>query len=100
MTKPGPGRYEGNESLELSQILDQTPPDDSFGDSSSGNGWVGLIKLPMDLEGIPSELIKPAFVVTEDTNGFFDYVGYDTIEEAEAKFEAMRPVYEVEEEAV
>jgi len=98
MTKPGPGRYEANQSLEVAEHLDNIEADDSYGDSSSGNGWVGLV-LNLQHDPLPDGFANH-YIVMEDTNGFFTYEEFDTEEGARKKFEEMRSIYEVEEEVV
>lgn len=83
MTRPGPGKFEGNESLEVSEylydIVGDSMQDDEIGDVETF-GWYALItdadeNLP--LERFPLPGLKPAYIVVEDSNGFFSYTEFD-----------------------
>lgn len=83
MTRPGPGKFEGNESLEVSEylyaIVGDGMQDDEIGDVQSF-GWHALItdadkKIPLDFVTIRD--VQPAYIVLEDNNGFFSYRGFE-----------------------
>ena len=90
MTRPGPGKFEGNESLEVAEMLyamvGDGMQDDEIGDVQSF-GWHALItdadkNIPEDHWPMQDEdgrvlEVKPAYIVLEDNNGFFSYRGYD-----------------------
>lgn len=83
MTKPGPGKFEANESLEISEYLADIDADESTGDSSEWTAWYGLIiRSDMDEKFLP----QVAYVVWEDSNGFFSYLGFDSVDEARAEY--------------
>lgn len=95
MTTPGPGKFQANDSLEIAEALyreSQTGIFESFGDSSSGLGWYSLI-LTDEKEGF-----KPAYIVEEDTSGFFTYEGFDAVDVAKAKFQLIQEEHADDEE--
>lgn len=82
MTRPGPGKFEGNPSLEISEalyaIVGNGGHDDEIGDVQSF-GWHALITEfdPYDEDGNFLWDAKPAYIVLEDSNGFFSYQEFD-----------------------
>jgi hypothetical protein len=82
--KPGPGKFEGNESLSLSEKLHEMTLDgwctDELGDVQHF-GWYGLLISPFsneDEKDIPFDKVEsgPSYIVHEDNNGFFDYTEF------------------------
>jgi hypothetical protein len=91
MTRPGPGKFEGNESLEVSEylydIIGDGMQDDEIGDVET-SGWSALITdadkfnaaeshWPIQDEDGRVINVKPAYIVHETNYGFFTYVGFD-----------------------
>lgn len=83
MTRPGPGKFEGNESLEVSEylydIIGDGMQDDEIGDAEFF-GWHALItdadkNIPLDHVTVKD--VKPAYIVVEDSYGFFTYREFD-----------------------
>lgn len=101
--KPGPGKYEGNQYLSVAEYLDDICgngfDDEHFGDVDSGL-WEGLITIDVpNTIGAPQghrlfEKIKPVYIVTVDTQGFFTYYEYNDLEEAKSKYMADLAAYE------
>lgn len=95
MTKPGPGKFEGNESLETAQALYEITgyrgEDESFGSVDENGRWVAII-----VNGfLPDEnLTAAAYIVEEDSNGFFTYTEYETSEAAWEAYFADLAAYE------
>lgn len=92
MTKPGPGKFQANDSLEIAEALYKNAMEgvfDSFGDSSSGLGWYCLI-LNGDDPNPDGIEFDPAYIVEEDTSGFFTYQGFPNHELAKMRFEEIR----------
>lgn len=84
MTRPGPGKFEGNDSLEVSEYLYETVMsglfDDEIGEAEFF-GWHALITDidkddPLDKWPLTPDL-KPAYIVVQDSFGFFTYKGFD-----------------------
>lgn len=114
MTRPGPGKFEGNESLEVAEFLNDIAgsgmTDDQIGDVESF-GWHALItdldwfKTRDDLQGYSNsgmtwdelgnlkDALKPAYIVLEDNNGFFTYREFDSNDEARAEWKAITQEY-------
>lgn len=84
MTKPGPGKFEGNKSEEVAESLYDmsSDPDEEYG-TVQGFGWYGLIKRDSSLPVInwPENNIA-AYIVKEDSQGFFTYTGYEKLGDA------------------
>lgn len=83
---PGPGKFEGNASLTISEylydIVNTSGADEFFG-SVDENGWYGLIQYAED--GYTGHIpIAFHYIVYEDANGFFSYQGYDSLDEVHA----------------
>jgi len=90
MTK---GKFEASDDIGQ-QLYDMTMDSwqqEEFGSSTEGIGWFGLIL---------GTGIKEAehVIVTEDTQGFFEYEEFDTREEAIKRFETYRKLYDFVEE--
>jgi hypothetical protein len=106
MTRPGAGKFEGNESLEVSEYLYETTMnglvDDEIGDVESF-GWHALVTgIDDDLDlldvitgNIPDNLVdlKPAYIVSEDNNGFFTYGEFESSDEARAEWKDITQEY-------
>lgn len=103
---PGPGKFEANASVAVSEYLYGIVQDsgcvEQYG-SVDENGWSGLIytgfivKLDKDLSPEGFELgfdLKPAYLVFEDSNGFFTYTEFDTEKDAFSKYLADLAAYE------
>lgn len=75
IVRPGPGKFEGTTDERIATALYSMTldglTDDSFGSSSDGGTWYGLIG---------------RFVVWEDSQGFFGYDHHDTEGEAKEAF--------------
>lgn len=97
MSKPGPGKFEGNASLELSEVLyawvqnglvdDQCNPQEDH--------WTGFVYIAdgdeaytQVREADASVVTSPelGFVLHEDANGFFTYEVYESSEAARTVF--------------
>jgi hypothetical protein len=76
---PGPGKFEGNASQTISEYLYRLDADEFFG-YADVNGWFGIIRYaPNGYTGhVP---IANHYIVNEDSQGFFTYNSYDSIEE-------------------
>lgn len=90
MTRPGPGKFEGNDSAELSEILyawvQNGLLDDQIGDVEE-LGWHGFVYIAdgdeayeQVREADPSVVTSPelGFVLHEDNNGFFTYEVFES----------------------
>lgn len=111
--KPGPGKYEGNESLAVSEYLDtlcgETQPE-FFGDTEEYGYWVALLDTRDIATNMTSDStdwgqalvgkIKPAYVVSVNGQGFFEYKAFDSFEEARAKYNEWFDSYMGWEESV
>jgi hypothetical protein len=86
--RPGPGKFEGNESLavseELYRIVNEGFTDQEVGDVSTYGIWYGLIKKPSDswVSGGQTHLDDTTYIVSEDEQGFFGYTAYASSDEA------------------
>ena len=88
MTRPGPGKFEGNESLEESELLYGHSLDgthDTFGESDLFGFYILIIReyLPHSDQ---TRLSYPAYICKEDEHGFFSVIPYSDPKEAEAMF--------------
>lgn len=107
MTRPGPGKFEGNESLEVSEmlyaIIGDGMQDDEIGDVESF-GWHALITdadknipddhWPMqDKETGKVIELQPAYIVLEDSSGFFSYRGFDLNTQARNVWKSITQEY-------
>jgi hypothetical protein len=99
MTRPGPGRFEGNESLEVSEYLDEMAGislfDDQVGEVDTF-GWYALFtdvdKDPLDHWPNNPDL-KPAYIVDVDGNGFFSYRGFELNTQARRAWQDITQEY-------
>jgi hypothetical protein len=104
MTKPGPGKFQANDILEIAEALQDIcsngAMDDMFGDNSAGLGWYALIirdqRDEIPVGDLAAYLTSPAYIVEEDTSGFFTYEEFDTIEAAKNRFEEIRLTRDVD----
>lgn len=84
MSKPGPGKFEANDSLEISEYLHDISlngwQDASLGDVE-GFGFYELITNANRRVGAPQGT-KAAYICHEDNNGFYTYHEFDTNDEA------------------
>jgi hypothetical protein len=98
MTKPGPGKFEFNESQEESEILYEHSLDGchlNFGESDY-LGWYVLINTT-DFTDEEKELCAYAsYICKEDSQGFFTIIPYDTTTRAFAAFNLIEKAYEKE----
>ena len=82
--KPGLGKFEGNRSLSESETLHEMSLEGGL-DAEAGGAedgyWVGLV-----IRGSDDHLASPAYVLTEDSHGFFDVRPFYTRVEAEAVY--------------
>src|SRR5574338_726409 len=98
MTRPGPGKFEGNASLEISEalyaIVQDGMQDDEIGDVESF-GWHALITDfdPYDEDGNYLWGAKPAYIVLEDNNGFFSYQEFDLNTQARRAWKMLTQEY-------
>lgn len=94
MTKPGPGKFEANESLEIAEALYSYSlggfVDEQFGSVDENGYWEGLIQNHI----MNGPLMKPGYIVIEDNLGFFTYQIFDSHEEAWSKYLADLAAYE------
>lgn len=92
MTKPGPGKFEANESEEIAEALyDLTLGswfNEQYGDVEHG-GWYALF-----INVTPTGGHTSNYIVEEDNNGFFTYQEYASEEEAYARWFADLAAYE------
>ena len=99
MTRPGPGKFEGNASLELSEVL-YAWVQNGLVDEQCGSvdtiGWHALILVAdgdeaydQIREADPEVVTSPelGILVHEDNNGFFTYEIFETFESARFVFE-------------
>lgn len=88
MTKPGPGKFETCESLEIAEelynILGISGQEKDWGDLSGGTGH--FIALIPDVNG-------KSYITDEDEYGFFEYYTFDSPEEARREFESLATFY-------
>ena len=91
MTRPGPGKYEGNETLEvceaLYELLGISGQISDFGDVTEAGHFVAL------LEGDGKTLPKAYYITDEDSYGFFTYYEFDSMEEALKEFDSLYRLY-------
>lgn len=89
---PGPGRFEGNDSYEICEALDglcaKSFFNEQFGTTEEGI-WEALFLHTTIRDGKAR-----AYIVTEDSNGFFSYKEYSSDEEARSKYLADLAAYE------
>jgi hypothetical protein len=87
--KPGPGKFEGNHSLKLSEelhdIVGNGACNEDLGDVQDF-GWFGLI-LTHDN--------GKSYIVSEDSNGFFRYREYDTEDLAQEAWKGIEREYSI-----
>ena len=99
MTRPGPGKFEGNDSLEMSEVLfawvQNGLVDEQTGEVDGPVGWHALIKvadgdeayaqmIEADNDAVTS--VEIGILVHEDNNGFFTYELYESFDSAETVF--------------
>jgi hypothetical protein len=95
MSNTGPGKFEGNASLEISEYLYMETLQGSYEEAYGSVTeppffWQALVFADASL--IPD--MKPAYIVVEDSFGFFSYHGFDTEEAARSRFMADLAAYE------
>lgn len=87
MTRPGPGKFEGNESLEIAEalynLINESWQNDDFGSAVDGPYWEALL-----LNVTPIGGHTRSYIVTEDSQGFFRYYEYATPKEAEEQYDS------------
>lgn len=84
MTRPGPGKFEGNPSLEASEILYQHVLDNSH-DNVGEQDTFGFYTLIMQhsLTGTERTVCDAAaYICEDDSQGFFTYTPYSDVQEA------------------
>lgn len=89
MTKPGPGKFEFNDSLEQSEILMEHSLDgshDSLGDISTGFDWYCLITSDCLTELEKTVCPDPAYLCKENEQGFFFLYPFSSIDDAKKVF--------------
>lgn len=84
MTRPGPGKFEGNESLEISELLHDIVSDGWFDDQLGDVETFGWHALITDVKALshydmhwPIKDVKDAYIVSEDNYGFFTYKEFE-----------------------
>jgi hypothetical protein len=93
MTKPGPGKFQANDSLEASKILYEHSLDgshDSCGDSSYGPGWYCLVIGDALTAQEKTVCDAAAYICEETPEGFFVYYAFESGVEALLKFEEIQ----------
>jgi hypothetical protein len=104
VTKPGPGKFEANESLELATYLYDMCGiqafDDEFGDNSSGLGWYALFTNITPGDEVVGDPLPHHYIVEEDIAGFFTYREFDNPETASKEFQRLMSERDVEHEIV
>lgn len=86
LTKPGPGKFEGNPSLEASEILLEHTLDgvhETLGEAHAG--WLGaftLIRGEAISEKDKAILPDAAYICEEDGYGFFAYKAFASLHQA------------------
>lgn len=101
MTRPGPGKFEGNSSQEASELIyawvQNGLVDDQCGDSDVG--WHGFLYIADGdeaynaLREAEADLVTSpelGIVVHEDSNGFFTYEVFESSEAARIVFDEWR----------
>lgn len=100
MTRPGPGKFEFNDSVEISEYLYnatlEQQLDDSFGDSSTGNGWFALFLNVTPGLDVAGDNGSHNYIAEEQTSGFFYYEEYPDEEEAQYVFDTLRERFDVD----
>jgi|ERR1035437_5059697 hypothetical protein len=87
---PGPGRFEGNDSLAVSEYLADIDADRETGSIEDWGYWYGLIfQAKMDEKFLPAV----AYIVWEDNYGFFSYSSYEDVAIAEMEFKQIEQDY-------
>jgi hypothetical protein len=95
VTKPGPGKFQANESLEIAEDLYRQVQngmvEEQFGSVDEGF-WEGLLLDQLDTLNTPDladrvpEGMQEAYIVTEDSDGFFTYRGFYSEADALSQF--------------
>lgn len=101
---PGPGKFEGNKSLMVAEYLQEIAmngfTDEQFGSVSENGIWEALIfiDVPNTIGAEKGrelfEKIKPAYIITEDNQGFFTYHEFKSQDDARARYFADLAAYE------
>ena len=95
--RPGPGKFEGNPSRTISEVLHDWTLDGSI-DAELGDvegfGWYGLIVEISPKDTVICALWGKSFIVHEDNQGFFDYTEYETEKTAREDWEALESDYD------
>jgi hypothetical protein len=94
MTKPGPGKFQANESLEIAEDLYRQVQDGMASEQFGGGDttWEGLLLDQLDTLNTPDlqitvpEGMQRAYIVREDSQGFFTYRGFDSEADALSQF--------------
>lgn len=78
MTRPGPGKFEGNESLEIATALYEIGLAGDFEDDLyTDDGYLNLV-----FDGGEDALNAPAYITKEAEDGSFTYIAYTDVEAA------------------
>ena len=96
MTKPGPGKFEHNNSLEESEILYKHSLDGSheyFGETENYFGWNILILGDTLTELEKTVCTFEGYICREDSYGFFYVIPFSKASEAVRQFEAIQEEY-------
>jgi hypothetical protein len=96
MSKPVPGKFEGNESLEIAEFLFDIELDGGAYDDMGDVETFGFHSLHLSVNDFNhyishevSKLVKPAYITWEDNNGFFTYIEFDSNAEAKAAWRKL-----------
>jgi len=92
--KPGPGKFEANESEVLSEELYKITMEDGCDETIGDGHWFGIIR-NIDKPNMEAFLVSELhhdievnwhYIVDEDEQGFFTYKGYNDLDEVNAEW--------------
>lgn len=101
MTKPGPGKFEGNTSLEVAETLyewlGEGSADEECGDVDGYGSYYALFDVDGADVDAPEGMRGKAYVTEECSQGFFTYLEFDSFykTEAESAYRIREHDYEV-----
>lgn len=88
-----PGKFGGCEDQDLGERLYECAGDSSFWDEDLGEaetfGWYALMLNPFEYPKGDERY----YIVSEDSQGFFDYIEYETEKEAQADWAKLEKEY-------
>lgn len=88
MTKPGPGKFENNESLEVAERLYAI-----LGESGQVKDFGSVSEWPFHFIALIHEIDGKSYITDEDEQGFFEYEEYDDWKEADKVYEDIVSIY-------